>query len=396
MKEQMLFDIDTVIETVEKSSVNYETLKEIFGNMAELPLVEKVEALNSIREMLHDISPFKSEPVDLIKWVLVDEVVKNEYNPNSVAPPEMELLRHSINQDGYTQPVVTWLSDTRGREVIDGFHRSRVCRECDDVNKRVQGYLPVVTMRDDNTGENDRMASTIRHNRARGKHSVTAMSDIIIELKNRNWKNSRISRELGMDEDEVLRLCQITGLQSLFDDREFSKSWEAADSIEAEYEMLTDSFDDDEDRGKTTNTSDPNRIFHTYDKWECVKFNLYGTKVEGMKKDECEQEFAKFLSDLNRFEESLKSIISEWKHSCEHYLTNTAMNRIAWLGQAGAAHSMKIPSKFCGGFNLMDNDKQESANEMALKYLNIWLKDNGLDEATMDQALSLGRQVSIY
>lgn len=362
-----------------------------------MDLDEKVEAMNRIREKIHNLSPFSTEPVDFIKWVKVESVTANDYNPNSVAPPEMELLRKSIHHDGYTQPVVTWNSTEKNqREVIDGFHRTRVCKEMEDVNKRVHGYLPVVTVKDDCTSQNDRMASTIRHNRARGKHNVTAMSDIVTELKNRNWKNSRISKELGMDEDEVLRLCQITGLEGLFSDNEFSKSWDAEDSKESEYIPLDDDFLDDESRGRTVNTSDPDRIFHTFDKWECVNYNFYGTKVDGMTKKELEQKYADFLSDTDAFSEALELVTSEWKYSCEQYLTNKAMNRIAWLGQASVARVYKIPAKFCGGFNLLSNDQQNKANETALIYLNKWLLSNGLKEVSLDEGLSLGRQVAIY
>jgi hypothetical protein len=375
--------VDSIISSIEE--------------MSGMDLDEKVSAINEIREAIHDISPFKTEPVDLITWVKVDEVVANDYNPNSVAPPEMELLRKSIHHDGYTQPVVTWNStEKQMREVIDGFHRTRVCKELDDVNKRVHGYLPVVTVQNRCTSQNDRMASTIRHNRARGKHNVTAMSDIVTELKNRNWKNSRISKELGMDEDEVLRLCQITGLEGLFSDGDFSKSWEAVDSEESEYIPLDDDFLDDEARGRTVNTSDPNRIFHTFDKWECVAYNFYGTKVEGFKKDELEQKYADFFLDSELFAEVLELVTTEWKHSCEQYLTNTAMNRIAWLGQAAVARKHKIPAKFCGGFNLLTNEQQNTANEVALVYLNKWLVANDLEEVTLNEGLSLGRQVAIY
>lgn len=368
----------------------------MFEYLNEMSLNDKVTEINRIRKELSEYSPFKNEPIDCIEWVSTDSVSANDYNPNSVAPPEMELLRHSINHDGYTQPVVTWKTKDEEREVIDGFHRTRVCKECDDVRSRVHGFLPVVTIKKDCEDRKDRMASTIRHNRARGKHNVTAMSDIVIELKNRNWKNARIARELGMDEDEVLRLCQITGLETMFEDRDFSRSWEASDSIEDEYVPLTDNFEGDDDKARTVNTSDPNRIFHTFDKWECKNFNFYGTKVEGMKKEECEEKYAEFLSDLDLFEKSLESVTSEWKNSCEHYLTNTAMNRIAWLGQASVAYKYQIPCKFCGGFNLLNNDQQEKANEMALKYLNKWLSENNLDEVSMDEALSSGRQVEIY
>ena len=216
-----------------------EDIKSLLSGISGLELADKVNALNEIREALHDISPFRSEPVDLIRWVPVNDVVKNDYNPNAVAPPEMELLRHSINHDGYTQPVVTWMSDEKdSREVIDGFHRSRVCREFDDVNKRVMGYLPVVTMRDDNTGQNDRVASTIRHNRARGKHKVESMSEIVVDLKKRNWTDKKICRELGMDPDEVLRLCQVSGLLEIFEDGDFTSSWDVGIMDDEEVESV--------------------------------------------------------------------------------------------------------------------------------------------------------------
>lgn len=183
--------------------------------------------LNDIREELHRISPFKNEPVDFVKWVKADKVQANDYNPNSVAPPEMQLLEISIINDGYTQPIVTWPLDDK-IEVIDGFHRNRVGKESKEVAARIKGYLPTVIIKKEREGKGDRMASTIRHNRARGKHAVSAMSDIVLELKKRNWSESRIGKELGMDEDEILRLCQISGLAEAFENDDFSKAWESA------------------------------------------------------------------------------------------------------------------------------------------------------------------------
>lgn len=197
----------------------------LFKKLNSLELAEKIDAINQIRTHLHDVSPFRGEPVDLVVWVKNNSVQANDYNPNSVAPPEMELLRHSISEDGYTQPIVTWPHNDIF-EVVDGFHRNRVGKECDDVQKRVMGYLPVVKIRDSQDDKNNRIASTIRHNRARGKHKVEAMSDIVVELKRRNWSDGRIAKNLGMDEDEVLRLCQITGMAELFSDEDFSKSWD--------------------------------------------------------------------------------------------------------------------------------------------------------------------------
>lgn len=193
----------------------------------------RVHALNLIREYLHSVSPFATEPVDFVKWVPQVDVAANDYNPNSVAPPEMELLRVSIMADGYTQPIVANMEGERF-EVIDGFHRNRVGRECADVAARIKGYLPVVQIRASQTDRNDRMASTIRHNRARGKHKIDRMSDIVIELKRRFWPDEKIGKELGMEPDEVLRLAQITGLSAMFSDREFSEAWEAEEFAEDE------------------------------------------------------------------------------------------------------------------------------------------------------------------
>lgn len=187
---------------------------------------ELVDSLNAIREALHNISPFKDEPVDFVKWVKSGDVQSNDYNPNSVAPPEMKLLQHSIREDGYTQPVVTWENESI-LEVVDGFHRTRVAKECEDIRERVKGYLPVVITNSHRIERGDRIAATIRHNRARGKHRIDAMSEIVVELKRRNWSPKKIGTELGMDPDEVLRLTQISGLAEMFADREFSEAWEA-------------------------------------------------------------------------------------------------------------------------------------------------------------------------
>lgn len=214
------------------------------SEIEKLDLDEKIEAINKIKIALHKISPFKDNPVDCVIWVKNNQVHANDYNPNSVAPPEMELLKHSIESDGYTQPIVTWPSDKEeGKlEVIDGFHRNRVGKEYPEIAKRVFEYLPVVKIKESQQGKTDRMASTIRHNRARGKHKVEAMSDIVIELKRRNWSDSKIAKNLGMDEDEVLRLCQITGMAELFADADFSKSWDIGFDEEIEEDQFNEEF----------------------------------------------------------------------------------------------------------------------------------------------------------
>lgn len=197
---------------------------EILGEVESMPLDERIAIMNQMKVMMHEHGPFSDEPVDCVIWVPADSVEANDYNPNAVAPPEMRLLEHSIAEDGYTQPIVTW-DRVDFREVIDGFHRNRVGKESESVRERVHGYLPVTTINSTRHASNDRMAATIRHNRARGKHQVQAMSEIVQELAKRGWKNDRIQKELGMDADEVLRLKQISGLAEMFGDREFSEAW---------------------------------------------------------------------------------------------------------------------------------------------------------------------------
>lgn len=376
---------------------NIDKIKEIINlDIINLDLESKINYINNLREFIHDISPFKNEPVDFVKWIKCDNVIANDYNPNKVAPPEMQLLEISIMNDGYTQPVVTFPKDKSIVEVVDGFHRTRVSKESKIVRQRVYGFTPTVIIRKEQSDKNDRIASTIRHNRARGKHQIDAMSEIILELKNRNWKNERIARELGMDEDEILRLCQITGLQDIFKDDDFSKSWESSDII-TNYEPITDDLSPEEvENYRTVNTNDPDRIFHTFEKWECHKAGFYASKKDGMTQEQCENEYAKFLSDDERFKEGLNGVLNEWINSCEHYLTNKAMNRIAWLGQAAMCYSTGIPSKYCSGFNLLTESQQDKANTIALEALNYWMKKYNRNEITMEEALSIGRQVNIY
>ncbi len=202
-----------------------EQVKTDLAALAELPEDERIEAINEIRLALHEISPMSTEPVDCVLWVPAEEVEANDYNPNCVAPPEMRLLELSIKEDGYTQPIVTWRNDGH-YEVVDGFHRNRVGKESKAIKKRLRGYLPVTVVNDERLDRGDRIASTIRHNRARGKHLVSGMSDIVVELKRRNWSDEKIAKQLGMDPDEVLRLAQISGLAEMFADAEFSEAWE--------------------------------------------------------------------------------------------------------------------------------------------------------------------------
>lgn len=198
----------------------------LFERLADLPENERIDAINQIRLALREHSPMRREPVDCVLWVPADQVHANDYNPNTVAPPEMRLLQLSIMQDGYTQPIVAW-PDGEGYEVVDGFHRNRVGREVGAVTKRVRGRLPIAAINAERTTKEDRIAATIRHNRARGVHQVDAMSDIVLDLARRGRSDVWIAKELGMEPDEVLRLKQVQGLAELFTDEEFSEAWEA-------------------------------------------------------------------------------------------------------------------------------------------------------------------------
>lgn len=162
--------------------------------------------------------------------VPVEKVVPNSYNPNTVAPPEMKLLYESIKNDGYTMPVVCYYKKTEDRYVIvDGFHRYRIMLEHPDIYEREKGLLPVSVI--DKPLE-QRIASTIRHNRARGNHDVDLMGNIVKELHELGRSDAWISRHLGMDRDEILRLKQITGLAALFRDVKFGQAWRPTEDEE--------------------------------------------------------------------------------------------------------------------------------------------------------------------
>lgn len=197
-----------------------EQLKEAINSIDSLD--EKINALNKVRAALTEVSPFE-EPVDYVRWVPADQVQANEYNPNKVASPEMRLLHTSIKLDGYTQPIVAYRLEDGKYEVVDGFHRNRVGKEYADIRERIHGYLPVVVI---DKPLDERMGSTIRHNRARGTHQIRSMSDIVIDLSREGWSDEEICKKLGMELDEVIRLKQISGLKEAFQNHEFSKSWE--------------------------------------------------------------------------------------------------------------------------------------------------------------------------
>jgi ParB-like chromosome segregation protein Spo0J len=166
-------------------------------------------------------------PVYKVLAVPIEKVQANSYNPNTVAPPEMKLLYKSIKEDGYTMPIVCYyLADVGRYEIVDGYHRYRVMLKHRDIYERENGLLPVVVIEKDIS---NRMASTIRHNRARGSHSVELMSNIVSELIQSGASDAWILKHIGMDSNELLRLKQITGLMILFKNREFSDYEELAD-----------------------------------------------------------------------------------------------------------------------------------------------------------------------
>ena len=182
-----------------------------------------IQALNHLRCVLHEISPFAQEPVYCVLWVKADEIVANDYNPNVMAPSEKKLLKQSLEKDGFTQPIVV-SEETSHYLVVDGFHRQLLGRRT-VTGKRLKGWLPVTCINPDRKGQTSRIAATIRHNRARGKHQITSMSDIVRDLSRLGWTDERIGTELGMDQDEVLRLKQISGLTELFQQADFSPAW---------------------------------------------------------------------------------------------------------------------------------------------------------------------------
>jgi ParB-like chromosome segregation protein Spo0J len=162
-------------------------------------------------------------PVYNVQAVPLSKVRANTYNPNAVAPPEMELLETSIWEDGYTMPIVCYyLKEEDVYEIVDGFHRYTTMKNSKRIYDREKGLLPIVVIDKD---ESNRMASTIRHNRARGSHSIELMSNIVAELTQAGMSDAWILKHVGMDRDELLRLKQITGLADLFKDKEFSKAF---------------------------------------------------------------------------------------------------------------------------------------------------------------------------
>lgn len=191
---------------------------------------EKILFLEELRAFIHEISPQHSQPVNFVRWIPIEKVHANDYNPNSVAKNEMRLLYVSISHDGYTQPVVTVYDDKKDQYVIvDGFHRYTTMRLNQDIADRNNGLLPVVVIE---KSINDRMASTVRHNRARGKHSVSGMANMVFQMLENGWTDEAICAELGVEPDELIRLKHVTGFSKLFENVEYRRSWETKRQIQ--------------------------------------------------------------------------------------------------------------------------------------------------------------------
>lgn len=196
--------------------------------------------LSELRAELHDLSPLNGQPVDHVRWVPIEQVEANDYNPNSVAHREMGLLYTSILHDGYTQPVVTiWDPERKKYVIVDGFHRYFTCKSNKEIRERNRGLLPIVVM---NKDINDRMASTVRHNRARGKHSVKGMSNMVFQMLDNGWADEDICNELGMEPEELLKLKHISGFSKLFADAEYNKAWKTRQQLLIEKRVRDESL----------------------------------------------------------------------------------------------------------------------------------------------------------
>lgn len=204
---------------------------------------------------------FKS-PVYNVIPVPIEKIVPNTYNPNTVAPPEMKLLYDSIREDGYTMPIVCYYVKEKDTYVIvDGFHRYRVMLEYPDIREREGGMLPVSVI---NKSLDNRMASTIRHNRARGSHDVDLMSNIVKELHELGRSDAWISKHLGMDKDEILRLKQITGLAALFKDIKFGEAWKPVEDEYYEEETKADCAEASDEEKGLVGTNIKTSLFQEY------------------------------------------------------------------------------------------------------------------------------------
>jgi len=200
---------------------------------------DPMEAIGILRAFIAEtLSPFHAAPVDHVQWIPIEQVQSNDYNPNAVASAEMMLLHTSIDHDGYTQPVVcVYDSGLDKYVIIDGFHRFSILKTYPAIAERTHSCLPCVVL---DKAMNDRMASTIRHNRARGKHSIAGMSNLVFSMLDNGWKDEAVCNELGMEPEELLRLKHVTGFSKLFEDAEYRKAWDSRRQLQLRKEQAHD------------------------------------------------------------------------------------------------------------------------------------------------------------
>lgn len=201
------------LELISSTLDNY--LSKLDGN-------ELIVVINKLKTILANRSPFKFNPIEKVQWVRHNELIPNDYNPNKMALTERKLLEVSIKENGFTQPIVVQRTGV-GFMIIDGYHRYNITENNKDIKGHTLGYVPVVILEQDERAA--LMAATVRHNRARGSHQISLMSELVKELSQLGLTEQDIGTKLGMDADEVLRLKQITGLRELFLDVEFSTAW---------------------------------------------------------------------------------------------------------------------------------------------------------------------------
>ena len=192
---------------------------------SQMSLVEKESYIQDILAALLSIRVNHFAPINNVRWVPLEKVTPNNYNPNSVAPIEMNLLKISIIEDGYTQPVVTIHDpDNDLYVIVDGFHRYYTMKSNHEIYAKYHGLLPIVVI---SKSINDRMASTVRHNRARGKHSIDGMSNMVFQMLDEGWDDAVICNKLGMEPEELIKLKHVTGFSKLFQNTEYSRAWKS-------------------------------------------------------------------------------------------------------------------------------------------------------------------------
>lgn len=216
-KQGILFNVDDLV-------------RPIIECLVVLPLSEQVELINRVRTALHEAGPFSAEPVDLVLWKRGEDVEPNDYNPNIVHRPEMELLKTSMLKH-VTQPIVTGQVGDGGTFVVtDGEHRYITVTTCKPLSARLHGYVPI-TVTAARTRE-DQMADTVEHNRARGVHSLDGMTNIILSMLSAGWTDDEIAKHLGMDADEILRMKQVSGIAKTFERPAYNRAWISDDGRE--------------------------------------------------------------------------------------------------------------------------------------------------------------------